>query len=86
MTDIQVEKKDGRHEPFNREKVRSGILKSSGTTDQAESITVQVENWLSGAATDGLVKVGDIRAKVLELLETSNPEAAVKFREYRKAA
>jgi len=82
---IQVEKKDGRKEPFDRNKVSAGVTKSGATPEQADSIASQIETWAQGTAVDGVIKASDIRTKVLELLRTANPQAAGKFEAYKKA-
>lgn len=81
---LKVEKRDGRMEDFDRDKIASGIVKSGATSEQVESITAQVEKWAQGVAVDGVVKTSYIRAKVLELLRTASPEAANNFAAYKK--
>ena len=80
---IKVEKKDGRLEDFDRNKVSSGIVKSGASAAEAESIANQIETWAQSAAVDGVVKSGAIRTKVLELLRSVNPEAAAAFEAYK---
>ena len=82
---IKVRKKDGHLEDFNRNKVTGGIIKSGATSEQAENIARQVETWIQGAATDGVVDASSIKGKVLELLRPTNPEAAGKFEAYKKS-
>lgn len=81
---IKVEKKDGRLEDFDRNKVSSGVVKSGVSPEEAENIATQIETWSQGAAVDGVVKATDIRAKVLELLRSVDPEAAASFEAYKK--
>lgn len=81
---MQVQKRDGGLEEFDRSKVSGGVVKSGGTLDQAETIATQVETWAQGVAVDGVIKAGEIRMKVLELLQAVNPEAAATFEAYRK--
>lgn len=81
---IKVEKKDGRLEDFDRNKVSNGIVKSGATSEQAEGIAAQIETWAQGAAVNGVIKSSDIRPKVLELLRSVNPEAAASFAVYKK--
>lgn len=84
MPVLKVEKRDGRMEGFDRNKIVGGLIKSGATTGQAEDIATQVEVWAQGAAEDGVVKSSDIRTKVLELLRLANPEAADNFTAYKK--
>lgn len=82
---IKVQKKDGRLEDFDRNKVSQGIIKSGGMPDQAENIAAQVETWAQTTAVNGVIGTGEIRNKVLELLRAVNPEVAAGFEAYRKA-
>lgn len=86
MPDIKIQKKDGSLEDFDRSKVSSSVIKSGGSAQEAESIGAQIGNWVQSAAVDGVVKSSQIRAKVLETLQSSNPGAAAKFAAYRKQA
>lgn len=82
--DLQVQKKDGTLEPFDRSKISAGIVNSGATPQQAESITSQVEAWASGVAQKGVVKSADIRVKVLELLKEVNPNIVAAFEGFQK--
>ena len=84
MPGIKVQKKDGRLEDFDRSKVSNGVVKSGASLDQAESIANQTETWAQGAAVNGVISSGDIRAKVLELLRAVNPESATRYETYQK--
>jgi transcriptional regulator NrdR family protein len=82
--DLQVQKKDGRMEAFDRSKILNGLIKSGASATEAENITSQVESWAQTAAVNNVVKTVDIKAKVLELLRGVNPTAAASFEAYRK--
>ena len=81
---IKVEKKDGRLEDFDRNKISGGVVKSGLSSEEAENVATQVETWAQSAAMDGVVQASDIRIKVLELLQSVDPEAAVSFKTYKK--
>lgn len=81
---IKVEKKDGRLEDFDRNKIKNGVIKSGASPEQAETIAAQVETWVQGAAVDGVIKSSAIRDKVLELLGTINQKVASDFAAYKK--
>ena len=81
---IKVEKKDGRLEDFDRNKINGGVVKSGVSSEEAENIATQVETWVQSAALDGVVQSSDIKTKVLELLQSIDPEAAVNFETYKK--
>jgi transcriptional regulator NrdR family protein len=84
MAEIKVEKKDGRLEDFDRNKVSQGVLKSGASPAEAENIAAQIEAWVKNAAVGGVIKSGDIRIKVLELLRSVNPKVATNFEAYKK--
>lgn len=80
----KVLKKDGRIEDFDWKKVVSGVINSGSTQEEAEKVAEEVELWLSTAVDDGVVKSYDLHIKVLETLRGINPQAAIKFEEYKK--
>ena len=84
MGNLKVQKKDGSTEDFDRAKVKNGILSSGATEEQAESATVQIENWAPTAASNGVIKALDIKVKLLELLGGVNPVAKTTFENYKK--
>lgn len=84
MSQIKVQKRDGRIEPFMREKLLNGMIKAGATQDQANSVADQIESWALGAAQNGVIKTSDIRTKLLELLRTVNAQAAMAFESYIK--
>lgn len=81
---LQAQKKDGSLEPFDRNKIKNGLIKSGASEAEAESITSQVETWAQTAAVNNVVKTVDIRTKVLETLKGVNPTVAASFEAYRK--
>uniref|UniRef100_A0A7C5YRX4 ATP-cone domain-containing protein n=1 Tax=candidate division CPR3 bacterium TaxID=2268181 RepID=A0A7C5YRX4_UNCC3 len=84
MSQIVVHKKDGRLEPFMREKVVNGMVKAGATQEQANNIADQIERWILETAQKRVVETLDIRAKLLELLRPINPQAATSFESYVK--
>lgn len=84
MSSLKVQKKDGVIEDFDRNKIVNGIVKSSGTPEQAENIAGQIEAWANAAAVDGTIKAIDIKTKLLELLGAVNPVAKANFENYQK--
>lgn len=81
---MQVQKKDGSLEEFDRSKVSGGVVKAGATLDQAETIATQVEAWARESAVDGIIRANEVRTKVLELLRATNPEAGATFEAYKK--
>jgi transcriptional regulator NrdR family protein len=84
MQQINVEKKGGNIEPFDRSKVATSVVKAGGTEDVGEQIASQIESWIQEAAEGGIVKTSQIREKVLEILKTVNEEAAKLYENYKK--
>jgi len=82
----QVQKKDGSLEDFDRTKIANGVLKSGGSQEDGEKVAVAIDAWLPVVAGKGAVRTLDLRAKVLEVLRTVNPTAAVNFESYKKPA
>jgi len=81
---VKVQKKDGRLEDFDRNKVINGVVKSGATPEQAEEVARQIDTWLPTAAVNGVIHSRMIRGKVLELLRGTNPTAAASFESYQK--
>ena len=84
LSTVKVEKKDGTQEPWVRDKLVQGMVKAGATLDQAQGIANQVEEWVANTAVNGVIKTDDVRTKVLELLEASNPTAKAAFEAYKK--
>lgn len=81
---VKVQKKDGRMEDFDRNKIFGGIVKSGTTSEEAENATRQIESWVQAAAVNGIINSGQIRSKLLEILRGVNPTAATAFEAYQK--
>jgi len=81
---MQIQKKDGRLEEFDRNKLKGSILATGANENEVESITTQVEAWVPSMAINNAVHSQVIRAKVIELLKTANPTAAKTYEEYKK--
>lgn len=82
--DLQVQKKDGTLQPFDRSKISAGVMRSGASLEEAENVTGQVEAWAQGAAQNGVVGATELRTKVLEVLKTVNPVAGTAFESYQK--
>lgn len=81
---LQVEKKDGRLQPFDRSKIAAGLIRSGASVEEAENIASQVETWAQTNNVNGVLKSLDLRAKVLEVLKTVNEAVAIAFENYQK--
>lgn len=81
---LQVEKKNGQLQAFDRSKVSAGLIRSGASVEEAENVASQVEVWAQNTAVDGIIKSLDLRAKVLEILKTVNEAVAIAFENYQK--
>ena len=81
---IRVQKRDGRLEEFDANKIRQGLIAAGATDQEAESIAQEVENWAAVNAAKGFVRTAAIREKVLFSLRLVNPQAAAAFESYQK--
>ncbi len=81
---IQVQKKNGAMEPFDRSKIIGGLIKSGASVEEAENVVTQVEAWVQTAAQNGIIASLELRAKILEFLKVANPIAGAAFESYQK--
>ncbi len=81
---MRVEKRDGRLEDFDRNKISGGVVKAGAPAEVAASVAVLVESWAQKAAENETIKSSDIRNKVIELLRLVDREAANAFETYKK--
>ncbi len=82
---MQIKKKDGRLEDFDRGKISRGIVAAGASQEIGDTIATEVESWTDKVATDGVVSGIQIRDKVLELLQVQDPTAATSFEQYQKS-
>ena len=80
----KVQKKDGKEEAFDRNKIIAGIIASGGTMEDAERVATGIEEWLPEMAVNGVVRSSDIRSKGLTIFRSVNPEASERFDSYQK--
>jgi len=83
---VKIQKKDGRLEDFDRNKVLMGAIKSGASGEEAENVAKQVEAWVETAAVNGVMNSSEVRSKVLEILRSVNPGVAVSFESHKKSA
>ncbi|MBN1262768.1 MAG: hypothetical protein JW991_00240 [Candidatus Pacebacteria bacterium] len=86
MSLFKIEKRDGREENFNHDKVIDSLLRAGVSTEQAEFIASEIESWAPTVAIDSKVRSADIRTKLLSLLQAINLQAAARYESYRKKA
>jgi len=81
---LQVEKKNGQLQPFDKSKIAAGLIRSGTSVEEAENVASQVEAWAQTSAVNGVIKSLDLRAKILEVLKTVNEAVAIAFENYQK--
>lgn len=80
---MQVRKRDGRLEDFDRNKLKNSFIAAGVAEENAETFTSEVEMWTVGAAEEDVVETTAIWEKVVGVLEASDPEAANRYKAYR---
>ncbi len=80
----KVQKKDGRLQDFDRDKLFNSILRSGGSREEAEKVTTTVESWLPGAVVSGVITSSAIREKVIETLRMLNPTVCGDYEAFKK--
>lgn len=81
---MQVQKKDGRLEDFDREKLKKSILLAGASEAEAASIAERVETWAPTMAFNNNIHSQVIRAKTIELLRQTNAVAAKAYEGYKE--
>jgi transcriptional repressor NrdR len=80
LENIQIKKKDGRLEPYSREKLRQGISRSceklAVSTEQIESLLNSIEQEVRAGTEVRSQMIGDL---VMERLKALNEVAYIRF-------
>lgn len=86
MKKVKIQKKDGRIENFNKQKLQKSIFSAGATDSQSQLVTQEVEEWLYNIALGEIIDTQTIRSKVVDSLEEKNPKAAKAYQSYQKRA
>lgn len=81
---MQVIKRDGSVEDFDRGKLLVSMIAAGATPEQAEEGVKMIEGWIQ--AQTGSVSTLVIRTRVAEYLKAQNPMAAGQYASYHKPA
>ena len=81
---MQIKKRDGSLEEFDREKIFRGAVAAGLAEEDATPLALAVEAWAGGVAEGTVASTLEVRNKVLELLREKDSEAAARFEEYKK--
>jgi transcriptional regulator NrdR family protein len=84
MKKVKVQKKDGRIEEFDKEKLKKSIFAAGATDSQSQLVTREVEEWLYNVALEEIIDTQTIKGKVASSLAEKNPKAAKSYQEYKK--
>ncbi|KUK84123.1 MAG: hypothetical protein XD98_0168 [Microgenomates bacterium 39_6] len=84
MKKVKVQKKDGRIEEFDKEKLKKSVFAAGATDSQSQLVTQEVEEWLYNVALEEIIDTQTIKSKVAESLAEKNPKAAKSYQEYKK--
>ena len=84
MNNLKVQKKDGRVEDFDIDKIKNGIMASGATEVQVQNVAAEIESWASTHSINGIVRTPDLKAKLLEILSGVNPKAKANFESFKK--
>ncbi len=80
--DLMVQKRDGRSEPFSREKILNGITRAMGKRpidpERIETLVSEIEHEL-GEKYDNAIPSGAIGGKVMEKLRQLDMIAYIRF-------
>ena len=75
----QVLKKDATQEDWDRSKLLASLANAGVAAEEAEKVTAEVEAWVVAENANGPVPSTAIRAKVTEVLQPGNPDAATAY-------
>jgi 2-phosphoglycerate kinase len=79
---VQVRKRDGRLEDYNRQKLYQSVIAAGLSETEADSVADQITNWVQ--QSDEVVSTQQIRDRVIQFLEINNPEVSEKYKSYKK--
>ncbi|MEA2020376.1 MAG: ATP cone domain-containing protein [Patescibacteria group bacterium] len=79
---VKIRKKDNSLEDFDREKLRRSVLAAGLSKENANDVTNQIETWVQ--QSEDVVSTAQIRSKVINFMESKNPEAAKNYKSYKK--
>ena len=81
---LSVLKNNGASEEWSQEKIKSSILHSGASVEEADAVSALIEIWAQRFAENGVVKAHDIRAKIIEIMKAVNSAFSQAYEEYRK--
>lgn len=79
---VKIKKRDNSLEDFDREKLRRSVLAAGLSKENANDIVNQIETWVQQG--EDVVSTAQIRSKVIDLMESKDPEATKNYKSYKK--
>ncbi|MBU0708504.1 hypothetical protein KJ596_01985 [Patescibacteria group bacterium] len=80
---MQVRKRDGSLEEFDRNKIKGGLVAAGVEEAEAEEITVELGSWATSTALENAVETQAIWEKACEVLDGYNPDIATVYKTHR---
>ena len=84
MRVLQIQKKDGSSQDYDRRKLLTSLIRAQATPEQAMRVATDIETWLVSLNVQ-VVKSEEIKARIVEDLNKINPNAAHAYEVYKKA-
>jgi len=84
MRVLQIQKKDGSSQDYDRRKLLTSLIRAQATPEQAMRVATDIESWLVSLNVQ-VVKSEEIKARIVEDLNKINPNAAHAYEVYKKA-
>ena len=84
MRVLQIQKKDGSSQDYDRRKLLTSLIRAQATPEQAMRVATDIESWLVSLNVQ-VVKSEEIKARIVEDLNKVNPDAAHAYEVYKKA-
>ena len=81
---MQVQKRNGTTQPFDKSKIVLGLTQAGVLVDEANIIADKIEQWLPSQAKDDTIMSIDVRDKVLRLLQEQGSASAGEFEGFEK--
>ena len=81
---LQIQKKDGSSQDYDRRKLLTSLIRAQATPEQAMRVATDIETWLVSLNVQ-VVKSEEIKKRIVEDLNKVNPDAAHAYEVYKKA-
>ncbi|MBU0708501.1 hypothetical protein KJ596_01970 [Patescibacteria group bacterium] len=84
---LQVKKRDGRIENFDRNKLKNSFFAAGHENEKdVENLALEIIAWIQETVKGEHVESQALRDKVVEMLGNTDPEAAERYKTFRREA